>query len=88
MSTNKTNAAQMVKIQIEATLPLPLPQLKTTAKGNCSSCGNCGQNGGNAMKIAGDTLLKTVSGDYSEEQMAGALEIIAAAIRSHYGRQP
>jgi len=84
MNTNKTKTAQTVQIKIEATLPLPLPQLKTTAKGNCSGCGQCGNN---AMKIAGDTLLKTVSGDYSEAQLAGALEIIAAALRSHYERQ-
>ena len=90
MNTNKANAAQTVKIEIKATLPLPLPQPKATAKGDCSGCGQCGGNGGcggNAMSIAGETLLKTVNGDYSESQVAGALEIIAAALRRHYGKQ-
>ena len=77
--------ANTVQIKIEATLPLSMPQQKNPAKGSCSDCGKCGQNG--PMKIAGETLLKTVSGDYPEEQMAGALEIIAAALRRHYSRE-
>ncbi|RKY05962.1 MAG: hypothetical protein DRP56_08280 [Planctomycetota bacterium] len=80
-----------IKIKIEATLPLPEAQPQTVpAKGNCSGCGQCGQNGGcggNAMRMAGDTLLKTASGVYSEEQVAGALEIIAAALRSYYSKK-
>ncbi|RKY10307.1 MAG: hypothetical protein DRP56_01420 [Planctomycetota bacterium] len=90
MNTNKAKTAQTVQIKIEATLPLPLPQPKATAKGNCSGCGKCGQNGqcgGNTMRIAGETLLTTVNGDYSEAQVAGALDIIAAALRRHYGRE-
>ena len=93
MNTNETNAAQTVKIKIEATLPLPeaQPDLRPT-KPFCTDCSSCGRSGkkqnGSPLNQAAEILMKLATGHYTQQQAEGIPEVIESLLRRHYGRQP
>jgi hypothetical protein len=83
---NESNKPQAVKINI--TIPLPEKVQAIPPKppcSDCSACGKCGQNvNNNALWVAGETMIKLLTGQYSPEQIGGALEMLDVMLRKYY----